>query len=197
MSDSSRTLSTTVSKTSGLREDRELTRRIFRSLANEGIRVARPGGGDVDDLAATFLAANCQGASRQPAVRPAGGEGVGGTDCHGLDLKVSSRHCECFGRCDVVEKKMDMLHCHVSQMYEWLPYNAGEIDQVPETNAERRVWLEHRLERFRGVADTSRDQLIARYGEEKGRKVVHAEAFELSEYGGAPSDERLAELFPF
>jgi len=32
---------------------------------------------------------------------------------------------------DVIEKKIDMLHCHVSQMYEWLPFNQGILDQVP------------------------------------------------------------------
>ena len=97
---------------------------------------------------------------------------------------------------DVVEKKLDMLHCHASQMYEWLPYNAGQIDQVPQGTAERRKWLEHRLDRFRAVADTSRDQLVERYGEEQGGKVEYAEAFELSEYGGGTKD-RLAKLFPF
>jgi len=30
---------------------------------------------------------------------------------------------------DVIEIKMDMLDCHVSQMYEWLPYNAERLDE--------------------------------------------------------------------
>ncbi|MBK35646.1 MAG: GlcNAc-PI de-N-acetylase [Gemmatimonadetes bacterium] len=98
---------------------------------------------------------------------------------------------------DVVEKKLDMLHCHVSQMYEWLPYNAGEIDQVPEGSADRRKWLEHRLERFRAVANGARDQLVERYGEEKGRRVQYAEAFELCEYGERATPVQLARLFPF
>ena len=34
---------------------------------------------------------------------------------------------------DVIEKKMDMYHCHVSQMYEWLPYNSNILDQVPRS----------------------------------------------------------------
>jgi LmbE family N-acetylglucosaminyl deacetylase len=98
---------------------------------------------------------------------------------------------------DVIKKKLDMLHCHASQMYEWLPYNAGVIDQVPEGTQERRKWLEHRLGRFRAVADLSRDQLVERYGKERGGKVEYAEAFELCEYGSGASKERLAELFPF
>ena len=30
----------------------------------------------------------------------------------------------------VIEQKIDMLHCHVSQFYEWLPYNSGTLGTV-------------------------------------------------------------------
>ncbi len=39
---------------------------------------------------------------------------------------------------DVIEKKIDMYHCHESQMYEWLPYNQGILESVPSDPAERR-----------------------------------------------------------
>jgi LmbE family N-acetylglucosaminyl deacetylase len=39
---------------------------------------------------------------------------------------------------DVIEQKLDMLDCHVSQFYEWLPYNQGVLDQVPQDAVERR-----------------------------------------------------------
>ena len=97
---------------------------------------------------------------------------------------------------DVVEKKLDMLHCHTSQMYEWLPWIAGTIDEVPESNADRRKWLEHRLGGFERVADTYRDKLIELYGEERGSRVKWAEAFEGCEYGGELTQERIAKLFP-
>src|SRR5450759_2537743 len=42
---------------------------------------------------------------------------------------------------DVIEKKMDMYHQHKSQMYEWLPFNMGILDQVPASDADRRKWL--------------------------------------------------------
>ena len=29
------------------------------------------------------------------------------------------------------DRLVGMLHCHQSQFYEWLPYNAGYLDQVP------------------------------------------------------------------
>ncbi len=97
---------------------------------------------------------------------------------------------------DVVEKKLDMLHCHTSQMYEWLPWIGGNIDEVPEGNAERRKWLEHRLGRFVGVADDYRDKLIELYGEEHGSEVTYAEGFEGCEYGDKLTDTRIRSLFP-
>jgi LmbE family N-acetylglucosaminyl deacetylase len=97
-----------------------------------------------------------------------------------------------------VEKKVDMYHCHTSQMYEWLPYNRGNLDEVPEGDAERRAWLAEQLKaRWRRTADRFRDKLIELYGEEKGSKVEFAEAFEISEYGYMPPEEELKELFPF
>ena len=42
---------------------------------------------------------------------------------------------------DVIEKKMDMYHQHTSQMYEWLPFNRGVLDQVPASEQDRRAWL--------------------------------------------------------
>jgi len=98
----------------------------------------------------------------------------------------------------VVEKKVDMYHCHTSQMYEWLPYNRGSLDQVPEGDAARRAWLAKQLKaRWRRTADRFRDKLIEIYGEERGSKVEFAEAFEISEYGAMPSKDQLKTLFPF
>ncbi len=98
---------------------------------------------------------------------------------------------------DVVDKKIDMLHCHTSQMYEWLPYNAGRLDEVPETPQDRRKWLEHRTARFESVANRYRDLLITRYGEERGSKVKYAEAFESCEYGSPLTEDNIPVLFPF
>ena len=98
---------------------------------------------------------------------------------------------------DVVVRKLDMVHCHTSQMYEWLPYNAGRLDTVPDSQEDRRKWLENRLERFSGIADRHRDLLVARYGEERGNRVQYAEAFEACEYGGRLTEENARTLFPF
>jgi LmbE family N-acetylglucosaminyl deacetylase len=101
---------------------------------------------------------------------------------------------------DVVEQKIRALSAHTSQMYEWLPYHAGTLDQVPpaQDEAARLEWLGRRLRaRYASVADRFRDLLIRWYGEERGRNVGHAEAFETCEYGAPLGEERLRELFPF
>ena len=99
---------------------------------------------------------------------------------------------------DVIEKKLDMLHCHASQMYEWLPYGAGELEQVPQGDAERRRWMaDRRLEAFAQTAEQYRDQLKAAYGPAHGAAVRYAEAFGVCEYGSPLTPDRRAALFPF
>lgn len=99
---------------------------------------------------------------------------------------------------DVVEKKIDMYHCHESQMYEWLPYNQGMLDSVPSDPSERREWLA-RTRGFRSseAGETYRELLIQLYGQQRGSRVRQAEAFQVSEYGSQPSLEELKTLFPF
>lgn len=46
----------------------------------------------------------------------------------------------------VIEQKFDALHCHTSQMYEWLPYNGRYLEEVPADESERRAWLRQRLD---------------------------------------------------
>ncbi len=97
----------------------------------------------------------------------------------------------------VVEKKLDMLHGHTSQMYEWLPWIGSNLDEVPEATTDRRQWLEHRLARFENVTDRYRDRLVARYGEERGSRVRYAEAFEGCEYRSPLDEDAITRLFPF
>jgi LmbE family N-acetylglucosaminyl deacetylase len=99
---------------------------------------------------------------------------------------------------EVVEQKVDMLHAHESQLYEWLPYVGGYLDQVPAAPADRRAWLRQSLDtRLRRDADRFRDKLITRYGAEAGGSVQYAEAFEWCEYGAPMTEASLARLFPF
>jgi LmbE family N-acetylglucosaminyl deacetylase len=99
---------------------------------------------------------------------------------------------------DTIEKKLDMYACHVSQVYEWLPYNMGMLDQVPKNPGERRAWLGKLWgSRSAEPADEYRDLLIQLYGQQRGSKVKYAEGFEVSEYGRQPNLEELKRLFPF
>ena len=98
----------------------------------------------------------------------------------------------------VVEKKIDMLHCHVSQFYEWLPYNSGTLNSVPDTTEGRRDWLAERLrKRFSTIAENNRSLLTNLYGVKEGFDMQYAETFESCEYGSSLTPENLPVLFPF
>jgi LmbE family N-acetylglucosaminyl deacetylase len=104
---------------------------------------------------------------------------------------------------DVEDRKIDALHCHESQMYEWLPYTFGELDAVPEGDAARREWLASdglghlAANTEMNVADRFRDDLVRRYGPEAGAAAEHAEAVEISEYGAPLTDDLRDRLFFF
>ena len=68
---------------------------------------------------------------------------------------------------------------------------------VPDDEDARRVYTREWLIAFDAeVANDYRDLLVKRYGEERGRAIRYAEAFELCEYGSPASWEVLDELFP-
>jgi LmbE family N-acetylglucosaminyl deacetylase len=99
---------------------------------------------------------------------------------------------------DVFDRVIAMLSCHASQFYEWLPYNAGYLDQVPQGDDARRDWLAERLrQRIEPLADRYRDLIIRTYGAEHGGRVRTIEAFEVSEYGSPLDAPTRARLFPF
>lgn len=98
----------------------------------------------------------------------------------------------------VIEKIVDMLNCHVSQFYEWLPFNARIEHQVPKDPAGRRAWLGEQLRaRLRQRANLYRDQIVHRYGPERGSRVEFVEAFEICEYGAPLDDASRQKLFSF
>lgn len=97
----------------------------------------------------------------------------------------------------VLDKIVAMLDCHVSQFYEWLPYNTQTLDQVPQGADERRAWLAEQVKaRLRKQADRFRAVLVQCHGE-RGNHVEFAEAFEPCEYGAPLDDAALRRLFPF
>ena len=99
---------------------------------------------------------------------------------------------------EVINLKYDALHCHTSQYYEWLAYNAGRLHEVPTDDAERRAWLEKsRRSRNAQVVELYRDVLARWYGTARAEKIQVAEAFEICDYGAHPSEAELRRLFPF
>lgn len=118
---------------------------------------------------------------------------------------------------DVIDKKYEMLNCHVSQYYEWLPFTANKLEQVPKDPAERLAWFRapllprgrvlvredldavpvhsHSEYREGKYAILGREKLREYYGEAADR-ILFAEAFQISEYGRQPKREELSTLFP-
>jgi hypothetical protein len=99
---------------------------------------------------------------------------------------------------DELDKVVGMLHCHASQFYEWIPFNAGYLEEVPKSEPARREWLGDRIRRrLRPLARRYRALIERSYGPERGGRVEFIEAFELSEYGAPLDAESQARLFPF
>lgn len=120
---------------------------------------------------------------------------------------------------DVVDKKYEMFDCHVSQVYEWLPFTEGGLDEVPEDPKERLEWLRSpRMARDRrpkpedlifpktsNNPEAREARAVAlfpetverRYGKEAAEHIIFGEGFMVCEYGAKLTPEKEAELFPF
>jgi len=92
------------------------------------------------------------------------------------------------------EQKIYAMDAHTSQMYEWLPWIEGYLDQVPASNEEKIKWLgKNRKVR---ITPEVRKSLEKWYGKEKASQIEYAEAFEVCEYGTQPGDDEIRRLFP-
>jgi LmbE family N-acetylglucosaminyl deacetylase len=97
---------------------------------------------------------------------------------------------------DAIEQKIDMAAAHVSQVFEWLPFNDGRLDEVPPESdqAARREMIgvgicARGVHRRRQVGDTGQ-------GWFGSSSALYAEAFQICEYGRNPGADELRELFP-
>jgi len=98
----------------------------------------------------------------------------------------------------VIDKKLDAITSHRSQVQEWLPWIDGYEDEVPAGEEERRNYVRARAARAPAAqADRFRHALAAKYGETRGNEVRNAEAYEVSEYGAPLSEELARSLFPY
>lgn len=103
---------------------------------------------------------------------------------------------------DVIEQKTNALWTLESQIESlWATGNFERVVPVPKdpvARAERRRQVTKRFaRRSESVANRYRAKLVELYGEDKGKKLRYAEAFELCEYGRRPSKAELKKLFPF
>ena len=97
-----------------------------------------------------------------------------------------------------VDSIINMLACHLTQVFEWLPYEEGILDQVPDEESAKLDWLRlWFLDQIGARADRFRDALVATYGEEHGQAITFCEAYEVSEYASPLVDEKRAKLWPF
>jgi LmbE family N-acetylglucosaminyl deacetylase len=96
----------------------------------------------------------------------------------------------------VAGKKADAICAHQSQVYEWLPWNGGWANLLPDDPAERRRFVGDRfLQRSR--ADRFPQASIHNwYDPAQVRSIRYVEAFEICEYGSIPNRERIRQLFP-
>lgn len=94
----------------------------------------------------------------------------------------------------VLDKKYYGMAAHDSQFFEWLPWTAGRLEEVPAFAEERLQWLKN-SRRFE-ISPSVLETLTKWYGAEKAKNVVSAEAFEICEYGRRPSDDEIRKLFP-
>ncbi|HDR52530.1 MAG TPA: PIG-L family deacetylase [Mariniphaga anaerophila] len=95
---------------------------------------------------------------------------------------------------DVIDEKIYGIAAHKSQFFEWLPWLDGELNSLPQSEEGRLEWLKSIW--MEPVKPRVKQSLIKWYGEEKGKKVAVAEAFEICEFGRYPNDNEIRRLFP-
>ncbi len=102
---------------------------------------------------------------------------------------------------DVIEKKLAAVEALHSQFFEGGANGGPQLVPDPSNAAgvaaRKKEVREFFDARFASTARRFGQQLAEAYGAEKAKGVKHAEAFELCEYGRAPTREELKKLFPF
>ncbi len=102
---------------------------------------------------------------------------------------------------DVFEQKLLAISKLESQVFEGGANGSAESLQSipPASEPDKRLeWARQRWsQRQAGEANQYRETLIKWYGEERGKQIKFAEAFEICEYGRQPSSDEIKQLFPF
>jgi len=91
-----------------------------------------------------------------------------------------------------IEQKVKAVCEHESQFFEWIPYNAGSHEAFADFPEDR----EGKVARLDALYRARGRQIADRWRELLPAGAVHAEAFQISDYGRRPSEEELHMLFP-
>jgi LmbE family N-acetylglucosaminyl deacetylase len=96
----------------------------------------------------------------------------------------------------VIDRKLEALALHESQIFEWIPFIEGFLADVPTDKNARHAWLKALWGNPSNV-DQYLPQLQAIVPSELFGKITHIEAFERCEYGGKLTHDNVHTLFPF
>ncbi len=97
-----------------------------------------------------------------------------------------------------LDQKVACVDALESQFYEWNPWLFGYLNDVPKDKKARLDWTARRVtQRSAAIANRFRPKLMEWLGDERGKAVKAAEAFEVCEYGTQPTREDLLRIFPF
>ena len=98
---------------------------------------------------------------------------------------------------EVAQKKWDCISALPSQFGDADSWQARYGRNVPTDEAGRKAFLiEGVKQRNADVANQYRTLLVQLYGEQKGRAIKYAEAFELNQYGSGATVDQLKAMFP-
>jgi LmbE family N-acetylglucosaminyl deacetylase len=95
------------------------------------------------------------------------------------------------------EKKWACISAMPSQFDDADSWQARTRPDVPKEAADRAAFLLNVVkQRDEALANQYRAQLIALYGDQRGKQVKYAEAFQINQYGRQPTPAELRKLFP-
>lgn len=97
---------------------------------------------------------------------------------------------------DVIDRKLEALSLHESQVFEWIPFIEGYLQDVPKEKSDRLPWLRKRWGNPSNV-NQFLPQLKQKMASEAFNAIQYIEAFERCEYGGRLTGENIRTLFPF
>ncbi len=98
---------------------------------------------------------------------------------------------------EVAKKKWDCIGDMPSQFADADSWQARYRGNAPATQEARAAYILGQVQqRSADVANQYRNLLVKLYGEQRGRRIKFAEAFELNQYGSPATADELKQMFP-